>query len=63
MSLVKSTKNNIVSSKSVSGAAGKAMVVAAAGGMGLLLAAALIPFLSVFWLCVGLIVLGVLIAE
>lgn len=61
--LVKATQKHIVSSNSVSGAAGKGMVVAGAGGIGLWFLAGLIPFVSLPVLCVILVIAGVLLAE
>lgn len=63
MSLVKATQNHIVTSKSVSGAAGKGMMVAGGGGLALMGLAAVIPFIGMFWLCVIMVGLGLFIAE
>lgn len=55
--------NGVLASKSASGAVGKTMVVAGGGGLALLGVAALLPFVTFLWLCVGLVVAGVFLAE
>lgn len=61
--IVKATQKSIVSSKSVSGAAGKGMVVAGAGGLLITLLAGLIPFLGVVGVSVLLVIFGFLMWE
>lgn len=63
MSLVKATQKQIVSSKSVTGAAGKGLVAGGAGAMGLVFLAGLIPFVGVFGLGVIMILLGLFMWE
>jgi len=62
MSLVKHGQSSLAKSGSVSGAAGKGMVMAGAGGVVLTIAAAILPF-GVFGLSIVLIVLGLLFWE
>lgn len=62
-SLVRAGSKAIVQSNSLSGAAGKGMVAAGAGGMGLLALAGVLPFISFPVLCVILIVFGLFIWE
>lgn len=54
---------SVVVSKSISGAAGKGMVLAGSGAIALSVLAALIPFVGVLGLGVVLIVLGALMWE
>lgn len=62
-SLVKATKNQVVTSKSASGAAGKGLV--AVGGVGLLLGflAMVLPFVGVFGISLALMALGIFMWE
>ena len=62
-SLMKPSKGGILASKSVSGAAGKGMVVAGVGGILLTFLAALIPFVGIVGVSVILIALGIFLAE
>lgn len=61
--LVRSAQKQIVSSKSLTGAAGKGMVVAGGTGLGLWLVAGLIPFVSLPMLLVVLVIAGVFLWE
>lgn len=56
--LVRAAQKSVVSSKSVSGATGKGLVVAGAGGIALTILAGLIPFVGVFGLSIIFLVLG-----
>lgn len=55
--------SSVLSTKSVSGAAGKGMAVAGGGAIALTILAGLIPFVGVFGLGVILLVLGLFMWE
>lgn len=61
--LSKRAANQIVHSKSMSGAAGKGLVVAGGTGLGLWFIAGLIPFVSLPMLLVAMVVAGIFLYE
>lgn len=61
--LVRSTQKSIVTSKSVSGATGKALTVTGAGGLGLWFLSGLLPFVTLPMLLVVAVVLGIFLWE
>lgn len=63
MSLVKYTNKSLAKTGSVSGTAGKTMVGAGAGALGLSVLAGLIPFVGVVGLSVIFIIIGILMWE
>jgi hypothetical protein len=63
MSLVREAQKQIVTSKSISGAAGKGMVVAGGSGLALWFVAGLLPFISLPMLLIGMVVFGLFIME
>lgn len=63
MSIIKQGGSGLMNSKSVSGMAGKGMVVAGTGAIVVSLLAALIPFVGVFGLGVALLLLGAFMWE
>lgn len=61
--LMRSTAKTVTQSKSVSGAAGKGLVVAGTGAIALSMLAALIPFVGVMGLGILFLVLGAVFWE
>lgn len=63
MSIVRAGQKSLVHSESMSGAAGKGLVAAGAGGISLWLLAGLIPFVGMFGLSIVLLVVGAMLWE
>lgn len=61
--LVKAAQKQVVSSSSVSGAAGKGLVVTGAGGLGLWVLSGMLPFITLPMLLVAAVVAGILLWE